>query len=173
MCILSKQLPVTLYNMYQFSVSKNQTTREKIKIISSKFNNEIVRWYLKSGFKNDLDEFRPGFINEEEYLVFIECFEILEKHQTDIQNSDELLYNFIIYYYLLVIVECYVLDYSYDLKIFNNNNTQKWLYLFSINGSIWVSDIRRKLLNFNTNKFVTFHMLRFDPYENLNNFAES
>lgn len=173
MCILSKQLPVTLYNMSQFSVSKNQTTREKIKIISSKFNNEIVRWYLKSGFKNDLDEFRPGFINEEEYLVFIECFEILEKHQTDIQNSDELLYNFIIYYYLLVIVECYVLDYSYDLKIFNNNNTQKWLYLFSINGSIWVSDIRRKLLNFNTNKFVTFHMLRFDPYENLNNFAES
>lgn len=172
MCCYNKYSPKKLHNMSQFRATQTpQTTREKIQMISTNINGEIVRWYIRSGLKKDLDEFRPGFIDEEEYIIFMECFEILEKNQTDIKDSDELLYNFIIYYYLLVVVECYVLDYSYDFKMFTNKNIQKWLYLFSINECHWASDIRRKLLNFNTEKFHTFHMLKFDPFKNIDEFA--
>jgi hypothetical protein len=140
--------------MAELCDDSNEMIKMKIKTISSKLNNEIVKWYIQSGFKKDLEDFHPGFIDENEYIVFMECFEILRENQTEIKNTDELLYNFIIFYYLLVIVEYYVL--LYDFNMVNNYNVQKWICLLSIKESKWASDIRRKLLNFNTKNLIHF-----------------
>ncbi len=139
--------------------------KNKIQYISTAINNEIVQWYIRNGYKSGLNEFRPGFINDEEYIYFIECFEILKHHQTDDIKEDQLLYNFIIYYYVLVIVEYYILDNSNRLKGFNNPYVQDWLYKFSLEQSDWASYIRRKLLHFNTEHFNSFFISKFNPYE--------
>lgn len=152
------------------SIDMSQSIKNKIQIISSKLNNEILKWYIKNGFKNDLNDFRPGFISEEEYTEFIECFEILQKNQTEIETkieNDKLLYNLIIYYYLLVIVEHYVLEYSCDFNSFKNIDTQEWMYSFSINQTKWASEIRRKLMHFNNENFDTFHIPRFNPFKKI------
>jgi hypothetical protein len=137
----------------------------KIDYIAQQINNEIVKWYIRNGYKSDLNEFRPGFITDDEYEQFIECFEILKQNQTENVNENQLLYNLIIYYYLLVIVECYILDNSYCFRAFNNELVEKWMFEFSLNQSEWASTIRRKLMNFNSNKFNSFHIVRFNPFE--------
>jgi hypothetical protein len=149
-------------------ISENQTvsfkTYNKILNMSKNLNNAIINWYIRTGNKSDLNEFRPGFVNDDDYLQFIECFELLKKNSTDIKNEDELLYNFIIYYYLLVVVEYYILEYSNNIGALSNYNS-KWMYEFSMNHTEWASLIRRKLLNFNKNKFKSYYIPRFNPYE--------
>ncbi len=142
--------------------------KQKVYAVSTYINNEIVQWYIRSGYKDDLNEFRPGFLNNEEYELFMGCFEILRSNQTEVMNEDQLLYNFIIYYYILVIVECYILDYSYYFKSLNNDTVNDWMYSFSQNNSDWASAIRRKLLNFNCSSFQSFPLTKFNkfnPYE--------
>ncbi len=138
--------------------------KTKIQNLSTSLNNNIVNWYIRNGLKNDLCEFRPGFVTDEDYDCFISCFEIL-KQNMEYSNEDILLYNFIIYYYILVVFETYVLDNTIYFEGINNDYVQKWMYDFSLNNSEWASNIRRKLLCFNREKFHTFHLVRFNPYE--------
>jgi hypothetical protein len=149
--------------MASFELS-TEILQNKINYISTVINNEIVKWYIKTGNKSDLNEFRPGFIDDDEYSKFMECFDILKQNQTDEISDDQLLYNFIIYYYLLVVVEYYILDYSSNFKSFNNEYVQEWMYKFSLNHTDWASYIRRKILNFNTGNFKSSYTPKFNPF---------
>lgn len=153
--------------MTEIMTKSLQTLHNKIYNISNALNQRIITWYIKSGLRNDLNEFRPGFVSDDDYLKFILCFEILRQN-IKYDNEDELLYNFIIYYYILVVFETYVLDQSYHFDFIQNYEVQKWMYEFSLNNTEWASNIRRILLNFNLNKkFETFYIRKFNPYENL------
>jgi hypothetical protein len=139
--------------------------KTKIKNISTLLNNIIVRWYVTSGLKNDLCDFRPGFVTDEDYDRFISCFEILKQYM-EYSNENVLLYYLVIYYYVLVVFETYVvLDTRICFEGINNESVQKWMYDFSINNSEWASNIKRVFLYFNREKFNTFHIKRFNPYE--------
>jgi len=142
-------------------MSQFGTDYEQIKLsiteVTEKINDCITKWY-QTHFPDDLADF-TACCNEDEKKLLVECYNIFSKNN----NLQVLDYDFIkallMYYYIVVVFEYYVTEYvkENDMNCLENMLTtekSKEYYDLLYRGSEdWISQIRRLILNMNTEPF--------------------
>jgi hypothetical protein len=123
--------------------------KENIPSLIAFCNRSILSWYRRE-FPDDIDHFTPVDKNDEEVIDMIHDMYLIVKSDTKVQ----MLLPVIKYYFVVAVVEYYVLDCMCPL--FTGAITTKHMIDFSMNMNL--SKYRQKMMGFNKNTFKTLKL---------------
>jgi hypothetical protein len=133
-----------------------QTKQIKLSITeeTEKINKCIIELYNKN-FPDDLLEFK-ACCDEDEIKRLIKCYNIFSKNKNLQVLDNDFIKALIMYYYNITVLEYYIHTYIDESCLDNTLTTDKskeYYNLLYLGSEKWISQIRRLVLNMNTEPF--------------------